>query len=229
MGVVKNLPKLERPREKAVRFGIESLSDNELLAILLNSGYQGNNAIELSTRLLTKYGGLNKLSQLSIPELKTNKGVKEAKALTLSAIFEIHSRLLVKSLEAEEHKVDEEYLAKKYSQILSRHNQEIFIIVVLNSRNKIIREQTLYKGTENTLTISFGDIYQLLLENHAKKYYLIHNHIQGDSSPSEYDIIATKNIILQSKKYRISLLDHLIIGEKDYYSFSKMKKTDISY
>ena len=228
MGIVKNLPKLERPREKANRYGIESLSDSELLSILLNNGYKGSSVIEISTSLLNKYGGLKNLSEQSISELKNNKGIKEAKSIILAAIFEIHKRLNIKAIEAQENNVDEKYLVKKYQQTLLRCNQEIFIIVVVNSRNKILHEKILYKGTENMLTISFEDIYQTLVSNNGKNYYLIHNHLKGDSSPSQYDIIATKNIILQSKKYGKQLLDHLIISERDYYSFKKNEKTDIS-
>ena len=228
MGIVKNLPKLEQPREKAKRYGIENLSDIELLSILLGSGYVGSNAIEISTTLLNKYGGLKRLCEISVTELKTNKGIKEAKALILSAIFEIHKRINIKDIEEAEILDNETYLVKKYSQSLFRLHQEFFVIAILNKQGKIIYEDILYKGTENTLTISFEDIYRILIEYHAKSYYLLHNHVQGDSEPSEYDKIATNNIILQSKKHHIKLIDHLIISEKDYYSFSKMKKTTIS-
>ena len=228
MAVVKELPALDRPREKANRFGIESLSDAELLSILLGKGYQGNNAIQISSSLLNKYGGLNALSNVPTKELKKNKGIKDAKALILASIFEIHCRLLTKGVENEDSKINDEYLVEKYHPILSRCNQEFLIVVLLNSRNKIIFENTLYKGSVNMISINFEDIHHLLAVHEAKSYYIIHNHPKGDSTPSEQDKIATNNLFLQSKRLHIKLIDHLIIGHNDYYSFSKMKKTTIS-
>ena len=229
MAVVKELPPLERPREKANRYGIESLSDIELLSIVLAKGYQGSNAIDISSTLLNKYGGLLNLSKVPLKELKKNKGIKNVKALILSAMFEIHYRLLMKSKNNESSVVTNDYLVEKYHPILSRCNQEILIVVLLNARHKIIFEKILYRGSKNMISVNFDDIHYLLASYEAKSYYIIHNHIDGDSSPSEQDIIATNNIILQSKKIHIKLIDHLIIGENDYYSFEKKKKTAFSY
>lgn len=228
MAGVKDLPALDRPREKANRYGIENLSDTELLAILLGQGYQGSNAIELSTTLLNKYGGLNHLSEVSIKELKKNKGIKDAKALILATVFEIHYRLLSKAAE-NNNEINDWYLIKKYHPILSRCNQENLILVLLTNKHKIVFEKYLYKGAENMISIAFDDIKKVLLEHEAKSYYILHNHTHGDSTPSSQDIIATNSIILQSKNIGIKLIDHLIISQNDYYSFSKKKKTAISY
>ncbi len=229
MGIVKNLPELDRPREKANRYGIETLSDIELLSILLACGYAGANAIEISTKLLSNYGGLKNLSEVSVAELKTNKGIKDAKSLILSAVFEIHRRLLLKSVDDNGPKISEDYLVKKYHPILSNLSQEQFIIILLNQRHEVLYETILYKGTENMINISFNDIQRAAIIHHAKAFYLIHNHVNGDSEPSEHDIIATDNIALKSNNANIKLIDHLIIAENDYYSFSKKKKTVISY
>ena len=227
MGIVKNLPKYDRPREKANRYGIETLSDIELLSILLSSGYTGANAIEISTKLLSKYGGLKNLSEVSVAELKTNKGIKDAKSIFLSAVFEIHQRLLSRN-DQEESLVSEEHLIKKYYPILSKLTQEQFIIVLLNHRQEIIYETILYKGTENMINISFNDIQRMVFSHNSKAFYLIHNHVNGDSEPSSYDIIATESIALKSNNSNIKFIDHLIIAKNDYYSFSKKKKTAIS-
>ena len=229
MAVVKELPALERPREKAHRYGLETLSDIELLAILLSKGYSGANAIEISSTLLNKYGGLKNLSEVSIAEFKTNKGIKDAKSLILGSIFEIHRRLITKSIQEEEQIANEDYLVKKYYPTLSRLNQEQFILVLLNYKHEIIYETTLYKGTENMINVSFNDIQRIIFTHNAKSYYLIHNHVSGDSEPSNYDVIATDNIAYKSNNIGIKLVDHLIIAQNDYYSFSKKKKTTISY
>ena len=228
MGVVKNLPALDRPREKANRYGIETLSDIELLSILLACGYTGVNAIEISSTILNKYGGLKNLSEVSIAELKNNKGIKDAKSLILGSVFEIHRRLITKNLQ-EENIVDiEDYLVKKYHPILSRLSQEEFILILLNQKREIIYETVLYKGTENMINVSFNDIQRNAFIHNAKSYYLIHNHVAGDSKPSDNDIIATESIALKSNNSNIKFIDHLIIAKNDYYSFSKKKKTAIS-
>lgn len=229
MGNISDLPVLDRPREKGRRYGLESLSDIELLAIILASGFRGSNAIEISASLYNKYSGLNNLSEVSIAELKKNKGIKNAKSIILAAVFEIHRRLVIKGNEMDDGQVNEEYLLNKYRNVLSRSNQENLILVLLNSKQQIIYETVLYRGSENMISLSFKDIYRVLLTNNAKSYYIIHNHVDGDSAPSEQDIIATNEIVLQCKRVNIKLVDHLIIGVSDYYSFRKMKKTNFSY
>ena len=228
MAVVKNLPILERPREKAHRYGLDTLSDIELLAILLSKGYAGANAIEISSTLLNKYGGLKSLSEVSIAELKKNKGIKDAKSLILGSIFEIHRRLIIKNLQEENLPDNEEYLVKKYHPSLSRLNQEQFVIILLNQRHQIIYESVLYQGCENMINVSFNDIQRIIFTHNAKSYILIHNHVSGDSEPSDYDVIATDNIAYKSNNIGVKLVDHLIIAQNDYYSFSKKKKTTIS-
>ncbi len=229
MAIVKELPTLERPREKAKRYGLETLSDIELLAILLANGYIGANAIEISSTLLNKYGGLKNLSEISIAELKRNKGIKDAKSLLLGSIFEIHRRLIIKNLQEEISPNSEEYLIKKYHSSLTRLCQEQFIIVLLNQRQQIFYESILYQGCENMINVSFNDIQRILFTHNAKSYILIHNHVSGDSEPSDYDVIATDNIAYKSNSIGVKLVDHLIIAQNDYYSFSKKKKTTISY
>lgn len=229
MAIVKDLPTLERPREKAKRYGLETLSDIELLAILLANGYIGANAIEISSTLLNKYGGLKNLSEVSIAELKRNKGIKDAKSLLLGSIFEIHRRLIIKNLQEEISPNSEEYLIKKYHSSLTRLIQEQFIIVLLNQRQQIFYESILYQGCENMINVSFNDIQRILFTHNAKSYILIHNHVSGDSEPSDYDVIATDNIAYKSNSIGVKLVDHLIIAQNDYYSFSKKKKTTISY
>lgn len=229
MAIVKDLPILERPREKAKRYGLETLSDIELLAILLANGYIGANAIEISSTLLNKYGGLKNLSEVSIAELKRNKGIKDAKSLLLGSIFEIHRRLIIKNLQEEISPNSEEYLIKKYHSSLTRLSQEQFIIVLLNQRQQIFYESILYQGCENMINVSFNDIQRILFTHNAKSYILIHNHVSGDSEPSDYDVIATDNIAYKSNSIGVKLVDHLIIAQNDYYSFSKKKKTTISY
>lgn len=224
MGIIKNLPILDRPREKALRYGLSSLSDIELLAVILGGGYRDNSATELSASLLSKYGGLAGLSNVQINELKKNKGVKNVKALNVASVFEISRRLAMKNSEQNECMVDEEYLFNKYKSLIIDEKQEYLFLIVLNSKKHIVHEKTLSKGSEDSVLFSFTDIYREVINHNGKYYYLIHNHTNGNVQPSERDIIITRYVKNESKKAKIILLDHLIIAPDSYYSFQKNEK-----
>ncbi len=224
MAIIKELPALERPREKALRYGVNTLSDSELLAILISKGYQGSSALEVSNELLSEYKGLSLLSKASFADLMSTKGIKEAKAITLASIFEIHKRLSIKETEESEEEVDSEYLYNKYKDILLSSTQENLILIILNSRRRIIREKTLYIGTENNMIFSYKDVWREMLNYQGKYFYLIHNHPGKSCSPSREDIAFTSELFLESKRLKIPMIDHLIIGEDGYYSFQNLKK-----
>ena len=224
MGVIKNLPLLDRPREKAIRYGLSSLSDSELLAIFIGGGYKENNAIEISTHLLSKYGGLKGLGDISIHELKKNKGVKNVRSLNIAALYEIQRRLLTKDLELNEEKIDSLYLYNKYKVRVLDFKQEYLFLIILNSRKRIIYETNLSIGSQDSVLLSWSDIYRELVAHNGKCYYLIHNHTNGDFTPSKEDIVATKLIAFNSQRVGIPLLDHLIIASNGYYSFKENEK-----
>ena len=229
MGKIQDLPTLDRPREKALRYGIEELSDAELLSILIGSGYRGENVTEVANKLLSTYNGLEGLSLMSVSEVSKNKGIKANKALLLAAVFEILKRLNVKRIEnAVVDTIDSDYLFQKYSPQLENVNQEVVILVLVNKRRNIIRESTLYKGTENDVIFSYKEMWRELFIHNAYGFYLIHNHPNNLANPSKKDIIFTGEIVRESKKIRIPLIDHLIIGVDGYYSFEKNKKIVIS-
>lgn len=228
MSNIKTLPVYDRPREKALRYGIESLSDSELLALLLNSGYKENNILEISTSLLSKYGGIVGLLDVPISELKKNKGIKDVNALKINLISEFYRRAYEKKNYLKDIIIDEEYLYNKYKYRFSEAIQEHLILIILNRNKRIIHETILYKGSKHFLTYHFNDIYKEIVKYGGKSFYLIHNHPSGDSSPSEDDIEETAKIILECKRMQLKLIDHIIIGDNSYYSFKKMKKITIS-
>ena len=227
MATIKTLPKLDRPREKALRYGITSLSDSELLALLLNNGYKGNNILEISTSLLSKYGGIVGLLNVPVPELKKNKGIKDVGALKISLIGEFYKRITEKNSITDSEIIDDEYLYNKYKSMFYLSEQEYLILIILNRRKRILYETEIYKGQSDVLRIDFKDIYKELAKYDGKNFYLIHNHPSGDCSPSEEDIKTTLDIISQSRRMKVRLLDHIIIGDGCYYSFKKMKKIAI--
>lgn len=223
MGTIKDLPSLDRPREKAYRYGLSSLSDAELLSILISSGYAGNSALSLATNLLLKHGGLYNLSKVSLEELKKEKGIKEAKALNLGAIFELANRLEIKSSDNFSEEINSEYLYNKYKTKLLGSNQESLYLIMLSQKNKIVHEKVLYIGTENNVIFSYKDIWRDLYKYNARYFYLIHNHPGKTCEPSRQDIAFTSELYLESKRIQIPMIDHIIIGDDGYYSFSKEK------
>ena len=228
MASIKEMSELDRPREKAIHYGVETLSDAELIASLIGSGYHGISSLDIANELLSKYNGLTNLSKVGFAEIKNNKGIKEARALNLQIVFELHNRLISKSTSISNVPVSNELLFKRYKDYLARQNQEILILIILDSRKRIIRERVLYRGNETNITYSFKDIYREILNYNGKSFYLIHNHPGGDSSPSQKDILVTNEIYLESKRNGVPLVDHLIFGHENYYSFKEMKKTTIS-
>ena len=224
MGNIKELPTLDRPREKAIHYGVGSLSDIELLSILISSGYKGYSALEISTSLITQFKGLKNLSKAPYYELKNIKGIKEAKALNLVAIFELHNRLLMKEEEVEKIVATPEYLYSKYKGKLLSSHQENLVLIVLNSYKEIIHEKTLYVGTDKNMCYSYKDIWRELLNHNGRYFYLIHNHPDSSSYPSREDMAFTSELFLESRRIKIPMIDHLIIGEDGYYSFQKLKK-----
>ena len=223
MGTIQELPTLDRPREKALRYGLETLSDVELLSVILASGYQGENVNELASRLISTFHGLEGLSRVPLESLKEIKGIKEAKALTISSIFEIHKRLLIKEIEATDEEIDADYLYKKYWPSLKNQFQEVLILVIVNRRNRPIYECTLYKGTEDNVIFSYKDIWRELYIHQAHAFYLVHNHPSQEAEPSFKDRIFTDEIFKESERIKIPILDHIIVGQNGYYSFKKMK------
>lgn len=225
MSKIKDLPEYERPREKALRHGIGALSDAELISLLLSSGYKGSNVNCISTSLLNTYNSLKNLSLSPLDDYFKFKGIKTSKALMLAATFEIHRRIVRQESESNNSVIDSEYLFNKYKDELLVMYQEVVIIVIVNSKNQISYENTLYKGNSAQVLISFKDIWRELLTHKGKGFYLIHNHPSGDVNPSEQDLFITQELLRESKTLKIQLLDHIIIGENGYTSIIKMIKT----
>ena len=221
---IKELPKETRPREKALRFGIEKLYDEELLALIIGSGVQGCSAIQIARNLLETYPTLESLANANLSSLEEHFGLSQISALKLLATFEFHHRLispmyqkqvLVKSSE-------DIYLRYRY---LENYDQEVLAIIMLSHTNKIIKEKVLYKGTYDGISISPKEICAELIMNKCKKYILVHNHPDGSKEPSDEDKYSTDLIKKATEPLQISLFDHIIIYHGGYYSFIKNKRS----
>ena len=221
---ISDIPINLRPREKALQYGIEELSDQELLALIIGSGGRNNSAIDIANEMLKSHANsLEALSNSNYRSLIGFSGVDKSIASRLLATFEFHKRLIsnryqkIQKIETNE----QVYFRYRY---LENLDQEVLIILMLDLKGRIIKEKTLYKGTFDSFSINVKQIVQELILAKAKSFYLIHNHPDEEQEPSEDDIIATKVIEKTAKNLSIKLVNHLVIF-KGGYSCIKEEKT----
>lgn len=221
MGKINDLSTLDKPREKAERFGIEKLTDAELLALIINVGTVGHSSLEIAKDLLKDCGSLSDLLGKPHQYFQTFKGLKKVNALKLTSVMEIARRINEKRqlIKEEKMEVNSDALYHRYSLALMGQVQELFNIIILNKNKQIVYETTLYKGNDNNIVISLRDIVRLILLHNGYYYYLIHNHPNDSSEPSQADIDFTMKIKAKTDKIGVKLLDHLIITKNGYYSF----------
>ena len=221
MGKIQDLANIDKPREKAERFGIESLKDEELLAIIISSGTIGYSSLDIARDLLKESPYLADLINKSQQYFMSFKGLKKAKAMKLLAALEIARRINEKQrlIYEENTEITSESLYQRYSLSLNSLTQEVLVIIILNKNKKIIFEKVLYQGDDHNLTVNSRDILRLLIANNGYYFYLIHNHPNGTSFPSELDVKFTRRIKEKAEKISAVLIDHLIIYKGGYYSF----------
>lgn len=222
--MIKDLPILERPREKALRYGVDSLSNVELLAIIVSSGTRGNSAFDIAHKLFMNLGGMYRLSISSLSDLQSVPGINQVSALKLQAVFEFSRRLRVVEQEVEENEVSSRYIFEKYRPRMEGLEQEIFGVVSLNNKHQILNEKIVYRGTKSRIEASTKEVLKELIRVDAKNFYIFHNHPSNDPVPSDEDTIFTIELIKQAKKIGIKMLDHIIICRNEYYSFLKNGK-----
>lgn len=216
---IKDLPIDERPREKLKEKGSSSLSNEELIAILLRCGNKEESVKDLAIRLVKSLNSFNDLGSISYGDLIKIKGIKEAKALTILAAIELGKRIQ----NMKSYKRDKIINAEDIYFLLRPHvahlKQEKMIAIFLNTKNEIIRYETIFIGTQNKSVAHPREIFNAAIKNSAMKIVLIHNHPSGDVTPSDEDILFTNNIKKIGEIMQIPLIDHVIIGENSYFSF----------
>ena len=218
---ISDIPENLRPREKALQYGIEELSDQELLALIIGSGVRGHSAIDIAGELLSTYAySLEALSNTNYQSLLGHLGLKESIALRLLATFEFHKRLISNRYQKITKIDNEEQVYFRY-RYLENYDQEVLIILMLDLKGRIIKEKELYKGTFDGFSIDVKQIVQELILAKAKSFYLIHNHPDEEPKASEEDILATKVIEKASKNLSIKLLNHVVIFKGGYLCIKK--------
>lgn len=219
---IKNWHEDDRPREKLLHKGTDSLSNAELLAIIINNGTTNKSALDLARELLQRVdNNLFTLSKLSVGELLKFKikGIGPAKAISIVAALEISNRR-----DIAQHttiKLNDTKKMGLYLQSLLQHKpQEVFVVVCLNSNNIVLGENEISKGGIDTTLVDIRLVLKKALELDAVKLILCHNHPSGNLKPSQADIVVTKKIINAAALHDIKVIDHFIVSHTGFVSFA---------
>ncbi len=212
--------KEEMPRERLVKYGVENLSNEELLAIILKTGSKKYNVKEVASNILSSYGDIKNLKDVRINNLTKIDGIGKVKAIELIAAIELGRRVYYE----EDYKdmvtlTNPKVIIGYFNKLFKGENQECFYVVYLDSKNKYIDKKLVFKGILNKSLIHPRDIFKEAYLLSACNFICIHNHPSGDATPSMEDINVTKMLSEIGKLHGIRLLDHIIIGNNNYYSF----------
>ncbi len=213
---IKQLPKHEQPREKLIEKGAVNLKNNELLAILLGTGREGKNVLEVAEEILKKFP-MKKLLILDYKNLSKIKGLGPGKACSLLAAFELTKR----ALEVEDNNLPYINSAKDavaQLQELRTAKKEHFVVLYLNARNQLVHKETISVGTLNANLVHPREVFKPAIEHLAASIIVAHNHPSGGTDPSAADLELTKRLADAGKLLGIELVDHVIIANKEYKS-----------
>lgn len=222
--LIKDLPANEKPREKAKKYGISSLNNIELLAILLRTGTKNISAIDLAQKLIIEYHNLEGLRQARINALEKITGMGEVKAITILSALELGKRLQEKAQNEKIQIRESKDVYTYFSYLFFHSDQEKFYALFLDSKNYVVNQKLLFIGTANQSLVHPRDIFKEAILNNAVKILCVHNHPSGRATPSLADEEVTKRIKKIGDLMGISLVDHVIIAKETYYSFLENRK-----
>jgi len=211
----------DRPREKLLHKGPSSLSNAELIAILIGSGNQKESAVELSKRILNDVNdNFAELARLTIADLQKYKGIGEAKAITIAAALELGRRRNISVLSEKPQIKDSNTAFILLQKELGDLNYESFCVILLNRANKVLKIVKISDGGITGTVVDQRKVFKVALDNNATSIILGHNHPSGQLKPSEADIELTNKIKSAGIVLDLPVLDHIIIGDGKYYSFA---------
>ena len=215
---IADLDSSDRPRERLFNLGATSLSNAELLAILLRAGIKGLNVLQLAQKLLLDLGGLSGLHQAPLEALCERRGIGPAKAAQLKAAIELGRRLSIASPEERPVIQTPEDAATLLLYEMGALEQEHLRVLLLDTRNRVLRTKEVYRGSLNSSTIRIGEIFRDAIHANSAAIIVAHNHPSGDPTPSAEDVRVTKALVEAGGLLDIEVLDHLIIGKNCYIS-----------
>lgn len=218
MALIKNLPEFEKPREKAMYLGLKSMSNAELLALLIRIGTKGKSAVEVSQDLLRQCGGLSNLSVANLSQLLNVKGISQTKAIEIQAIFELMRRVCFEEVVGKEILNNVEAVIRWLKREIGSERVEKFLVLFLDVRKQVITYKMMGNGSIGKVDVSIRDIYKEALIQNASSILLVHNHPSGNLIPSQEDIAFTEEVKKGAKLLGIEVIDHLIVSSYSVYS-----------
>lgn len=218
--LIKDLPEVERPRERFMEVGPSNLSNLELISIILKTGTKDTSVKDISNKLLEEIKSINDLQDFSINKLTKIKGIGKVKAITLLASLELGKRVYLETVEKNKLKVkNASVVYEYYKDKLRNKKQEFFCVMFLDTKKVLIDEKVLFIGTLDSSTIHPREIFKEALKYSASAIICVHNHPSGDATPSYKDVEVTSRLKEIGALIGINVIDHIIIGNNSYYSF----------
>ncbi len=219
--LIRDFPKDERPRERFLQDGAQSLSNQELLALLLRTGTQNESVMQLSNKLISHFEGLRLLKDASVEEMISIRGIGEAKAIQILAAVEL-GRRISNFTDQDRYVIRSPEDCANYCMNDMRFlTQEHFVCLYLNTKNQVLHKQTIFIGSLNSSIVHPREVYKEAFRRSAASIICVHNHPSGDPTPSREDIEVTKRLAECGKIIGIDILDHVIIGDKKYVSLKE--------
>jgi len=218
---VRDMPREERPRERLQALGAGNLSSQELLAIVLGRGVAGKPVMAIAQELMGRFGSVNGISEATIEELSRIKGLGSAKAVQLKACFELARRREMVS-DGEDYTItNPQSVVKAVRARIKDKAKEHFMLITLNTRNKVTSIDSVSVGTLNASLVHPREVFREAIKQSASSVVLAHNHPSGDEAPSEEDLKITKRLVEAGKIIGIEVLDHIVIGKDAFCSFKE--------
>lgn len=219
---IKDWPEDDRPREKLLSRGAQALSETELLAVILRNGNAstGESAVDHARLLLNRFGGLKGIDEASPGELGKFKGIGPAKIAQVKACFEIARRVSSQKWETGQPLRSSEDVYRHFRENLGKEKRELFYVVLLNNKNRKIREVKISEGSLTASLVHPREVYNPVIRESAAAVIFVHNHPSGDPAPSPEDIDITRRLKEVGEVVGVRVLDHVVIGYDRYFSFS---------
>ncbi len=215
---IKNIPKSERPRERLKEVGSMNLTDKELLAIILKTGTKNYSVMDLALEILNRYK-IQELQEMTINKLTEIKGIGEVKAIELLATIELGKRIYIKKNKKREKLSDPKSIWETSRYLFVNLKQEHFYCLYFNNKQELLERKLLFMGTINQSITHPREVFKEAYRLSASSIVCMHNHPSGDLTPSRADISFTEKLIKIGQLQGIPILDHIIVGEDEYYSF----------
>ncbi len=218
--LIKDIKKEERPRERLLTYGASTLSNEELLSIILKTGTKDKSVKLLAVDILNSIDEISDLKEITINKLLSIKGIGKVKALEIIATIELGKRIYIKTNKTKTKYSNAIDIYKDNKEIFESNKQEYFYCLYLNNKNELIERKLLFMGTVNRSIVHPREVFKYAYLTSASSIICMHNHPSGDVKPSRDDIIFTKALVETGRIQSIPVLDHIIIGDEDYYSFN---------